>query len=691
MAEKNDLLIELGTEELPPKALLRLSQAFTRGVCEGLEKAGMTIGDVHSFAAPRRLAMLIKNVPASQPDREVERKGPSVQAAFGADGKPTKAVEGFARSCGVSVDDLQQQDTDKGAWLVFKSTEKGQALADILADIVNQALAKLPIPKRMRWGSRNSEFVRPVHWLVLMHGENVIDAEIMEVTSSSSTRGHRFHADKAIQLKHAAEYATRLKQEGFVIADFDERKNVIYDQVLKTAKQLGGSAMIDNDLLDEVTALNEWPIAVAGEFDKQFLSVPSEALIKTMQDNQKYFPVTDKNGQLKNCFITISNIDSRSPDKVKAGNERVVRPRLTDAKFFWEQDQKKPLEEFGRALDSVVFQTKLGSIGEKTRRVIVLSGSIAKMLGANVEHAERAALLSKCDLMTDMVGEFAELQGVMGKRYAQVAGEADEVALALDEQYKPRGAGDDTASNVIGQILAISDKIDTLVGIFAIGQKPTGEKDPYALRRAALGVLRTIIERNLDLDLRVIINEASSLLADKVDSAAVQDDVFDYILERLRAYYADNGVTPDVFDAVSALKPSRPLDFDKRIRAVTAFRALPEAESLAAANKRVGNILKKTDISSAVKINTGLFAEDAEKALYEKLNGLRASVDALYDKGDYEKALRKLSALREPVDTFFDKVMVMADDEAIKNNRIALLEQMSALFLRAADLSRLHQ
>jgi len=691
VAEKNDLLIELGTEELPPKALLRLSQAFTRGVCEGLEKAGMTIGDVQSFAAPRRLAMLIKNVPASQPDREVERKGPSVQAAFGADGKPTRAVEGFARSCGVSVDDLQQQDTDKGAWLVFKSTEKGQALADILADIVNQSLAKLPIPKRMRWGSRNSEFVRPVHWLVLMHGEKVIDAEIMEVTSSSSTRGHRFHADKEIRLKHAADYATRLKQEGYVIADFDERKNEIHNQVLKTAKQLGGSAMIDNDLLDEVTALNEWPIAVAGEFDKQFLSVPSEALIKTMQDNQKYFPVVDKNDKLKNCFITISNIDSRSPDKVKAGNERVVRPRLTDAKFFWEQDQKKPLEEFGRALDNVVFQTKLGSIGEKTRRVIVLSGSIAKMLGANVEHAERAALLSKCDLMTAMVGEFAELQGVMGKRYAQVAGEADEVALALDEQYKPRGAGDDTASNVIGQILAISDKIDTLVGIFAIGQKPTGEKDPYALRRAALGVLRTIIERNLDLDLRVIINEASSLLADKVDSAAVQDDVFDYILERLRAYYADNGVTPDVFDAVSALKPSRPLDFDKRIRAVTAFRALPEAESLAAANKRVGNILKKTDISSAIKINTALFAEDAEKALYEKLNGLRASVDALYDKGDYEKALRKLSALREPVDTFFDKVMVMADDEAIKNNRIALLEQMSALFLRAADLSRLHQ
>ena len=691
VADKNDLLIELGTEELPPKALLRLSQAFTQGVCEGLQKAGMSLGDVHSYAAPRRLAMLIKNVPASQPDREIERKGPSVQAAFDAAGKPTKAVEGFARSCGVAVDKLQQQETDKGAWLVFKTTEKGQALSAVLADIINQALAKLPIPKRMRWGSRNAEFVRPVHWLVLMHGEKVIDAEIMEVRSSNCTRGHRFHADKEIKLKHASEYAARLKKEGFVIADFEERRNVIHNQVLKTAEQLGGVAMIDDGLLDEVTALNEWPIAVAGEFDAQFLSVPSEALIKTMQDNQKYFPVTDKNGKLKNYFITISNIDSRSPQKVKAGNERVVRPRLTDAKFFWEQDQKKPLEEFGRALDNVVFQKKLGSIGEKTRRVMVLSGSLAKKLGANVEHAERAALLSKCDLMTDMVGEFAELQGVMGKRYAQVAGEADDVALALDEQYKPRGAGDDTASHIIGQILAISDKIDTQVGIFAIGQKPTGEKDPYALRRAALGVLRTIIERKLDLDLRVIISEAANLLADKVDAGAVEDDVFEYILERLRAYYADSGVTPDVFDAVSALKPSRPLDFDKRIRAVTAFRNLPEAESLAAANKRVGNILKKTAISSDIKINTSLFTEAAEKALYEKLNGLRASVDKLFDNGDYEKALRKLSALREPVDTFFDKVMVMADDEAIKNNRIALLEQMSALFLRAADLSRLHQ
>ena len=685
----DDLLIELGTEELPPKALLRLSQAFTQGVCDGLQKAGMNIGDVHSYAAPRRLAMLIKNVPGSQPDREVERKGPSVQAAFDAEGKPTKAVMGFARSCGVEVAELQQQDTDKGAWLVYKSTEQGQNLKAILAEIIIQSLAKLPIPKRMRWGNRNAEFVRPVHWVVIMHGSNAIDLDIMEITSGASTRGHRFHANNEIKLKHASEYAARLRSEGYVIADFIERKAVIHDQVLKTAAQLGGVAMIDEELLDEVTALNEWPVAVAGDFGAEFLSVPAEALIKTMQDNQKYFPVMDDKGDLKNCFITISNIDSRTPEKVKAGNERVVRPRLADAKFFWEQDQKKPLEEFGRALDSVVFQTKLGSVGEKTRRVIVLAGQIAKTLGADVAQAERAALLSKCDLMTTMVGEFAELQGIMGKRYAQVAGESADVALALDEQYKPRGVSDDTASNSIGQVLGISDRIDTLVGIFAIGQKPTGEKDPYALRRATLGVLRTIIERKLDLDLRVIINAAAKCLEDKVQASVVEDDVYEYMLERLRAYYADSGVTPDVFDAVSVLKPSRPLDFDKRIRAVTAFRGLPEAESLAAANKRVSNILKKSDLDNIPKINTSLLTESSEQALYKKLGDLTVNVNAMYNAGDYENALRELSALREPVDAFFDSVMVMADDVAVRNNRLALLEQMSALFLRAADLSRL--
>ncbi len=686
-----DLLIELGTEELPPKALKKLSVAFTNGIVDGLKKAGFEINEVESFAAPRRLAVLIKDVAASQPDREVERKGPALKAAYDADGKPTKAVMGFAKSCGVEVEDLQQQETDKGVWLIFKASEKGQVLSVLIEDIINQSLAKLPIPKRMRWGSNDAEFVRPAHWLVLMHGEKVIDAEVLGLKSSAKTFGHRFHSPGEIVLKQASDYQEKLLSQGFVIADFEQRKQKIRQQVIDTVKQLKGEAVIDEDLLDEVTALNEWPIAVAGEFDAIYLDVPDEALIKTMQDNQKYFPVRDKLGNLKNYFITISNIDSKSPEKVKEGNERVVRPRLADAKFFWAQDQKQPLETFNTALEKVVFQKKLGSLAEKTQRVTTLAESIAVQLNANVDYVKRAAQLSKCDLMTDMVGEFASLQGVMGKHYAQKAGEAAEVASAIDEQYKPRGAGDDTASTTTGQILSISDKLDTLVGIFAIGQKPTGEKDPYALRRASLGILRTIIERQLDLDLKQLISESAELLKDKVDASKVEQEVFDYIIERLRAYYLDQQVTVDVFDAVSALSPSRPLDFDKRIKAVSAFRELAEAQSLAAANKRVGNILKKSATGTIVAVDKNLLSEDAEKKLYDALNVLSHVVEPMFDSGDYESALSQLSSLRDPVDAFFDSVMVMADDEAIKNNRIALLNTMNQLFLRAADLSRLHQ
>jgi glycyl-tRNA synthetase beta chain len=691
-----DLLIELGTEELPPKALRKLSEAFTGGIVAGLKKAGFEINTVESFASPRRLAVLIRDLAGSQPDRDVERKGPNLKAAYDADGNPTKAVMGFARSCGVEVADLQQQETDKGVWLVFKATEKGRILSELIGDIINQSLAKLPIPKRMRWGDNDVEFVRPAHWLVLMHGEDIIDASVLGLKSSNTTFGHRFHAPDEITLKIADEYAQTLLSQGFVIADFEQRKQKIKQQVIDAVVELKGEAVLDEDLLEEVTALNEWPIAVAGEFDEEYLQVPAEALIKTMQDNQKYFPVmdgpvSDTASKLKNYFITISNIDSKSPEKVKAGNERVVRPRLADAKFFWEQDQKQPLESFNQALEKVVFQAKLGTVADKARRVAKLSESIAKELGANVEHVQRAAVLSKCDLMTDMVGEFASLQGVMGKRYAQVGGEAEDVALALDEQYKPRGASDDTAANTTGQILSICDKLDTLVGIFAIGEKPSGEKDPYALRRAALGVLRTIIERQLDLDLKQMINASAELLADKVDAAKVEQDVFDYIVERLRAYYLDRNTTPDVFDAVSALSPSRPLDFDKRIKAVTAFRGLEEAKSLAAANKRVANILKKSGISEVSSIDEALLTEDAEKKLFTTLDALSKMVEPLFDAGDYEKALTELSALRDPVDTFFDSVMVMADDDAIKNNRIALLNTMNQLFLRAADMSRLHQ
>lgn len=691
MNAPQDLLIELGTEELPPKALQKLSQAFTAGVVDGLKKIGFEINQVNSYAAPRRLAILIKDIAAAQADREIERKGPALKAAYDADGQPTKAVIGFARSCGVEVGALQQLETNKGIWLVFKATEQGKLLVDLIEDIVNQSLAKLPIPKRMRWGNNNVEFVRPVHWLVLMYGENVVDAEVLGLKSSAKTFGHRFHAPAEITLKNAADYSQVLLSQGFVVADFEQRKQKIRQQVADSVKTLGAEAVIDEALLDEVTALNEWPIAVAGEFDEIYLQVPDEALIKTMQDNQKYFPVRDGNGKLKNHFITISNIDSKSPEKVKQGNERVVRPRLADAKFFWEQDQKQPLEAFNAALENVVFQAKLGTLAEKTLRVTKLAELIAQQLKANIEYVQRAAILSKCDLMTNMVGEFASLQGIMGKHYAQKAGEADEVAEALDEQYKPRGASDDTASTTTGQILAISDKLDTLVGIFAIGEKPTGEKDPYALRRASLGILRTIIERQLDLDLKQLIKQSAELLPEKVAAAKAEVEVFDYIIDRLRAYYLDRGVTADVFDAVAAMSPSRPLDFDKRIKAVSAFGELSEAQSLAAANKRVGNILKKSAVSDKLKIDENLFSEDAEKDLYQILLALSQKVEPMFDAGDYEAALTQLSSLRDPVDAFFDSVMVMADDEAIKNNRIALLNTMSQLFLRVADLSRLQQ
>jgi len=687
---QDDLLIELGTEELPPKALKKLSQAFTTGVVDGLQKAGFVIDAFESFAAPRRLAILIKNLEASQPDRNIERKGPALKAAFDNEGEPTKAVLGFARSCGVEVADLQQQETDKGVWLVFKATEKGQPLADLIEGIINQSLLRLPIPKRMRWGDSDVEFVRPAHWLVLLHGKKQIDAKVLGLKSSRCSFGHRFHAPGKIEIQDASSYKDKLLSEGFVIADFEQRKQNIKKQVIEIVAKRGGEAVIDDDLLEEVTALNEWPVAVAGEFEDIYLQVPSEALIKTMQDNQKYFPVKGADGNLKNYFITISNIDSKSPEKVKEGNERVVRPRLADAMFFWQQDQKQPLESFNKALEKVVFQKQLGTLADKSRRVAGLAESLAVTLNANVEHVKRAAILSKCDLMTDMVGEFASLQGVMGKRYAQVAGEAEAVSLALDEQYKPRGASDETASEITGQILAISDKLDSLVGIFAIGEKPSGEKDPYALRRASLGILRTIIERQLDLDLKQMISSSAQLLADKVDASKVEQDVFDYILERLRAYYLDRQVSPDVFDAVSALSPSRPLDFDKRIKAVSVFRDMAEAQSLAAANKRVSNILKKS-ASDSTLVDESLLCEDAEKDLHTKLVLLSSIVEPMFDAGDYEAALTQLSSLRDPVDAFFDSVMVMAEDEAIKNNRIALLNSMNQLFLRAADLSRLHQ
>ena len=689
MSQVRDLLIEIGTEELPPKALKTLSKSFKEHFSQGLEKQNLGCKTITAYATPRRLALLVRELNEFQPDREIERRGPAVQSAFDEDGRPTKAAEGFARSCGVKVEDLETLSNDKGAWLVFRATERGRHCREFIPSLVEQALEKLPIPKRMRWGSRNEEFVRPVHWVVLLLGNEIIEASVLGVKAGGESYGHRFHHPTAIALRDPSQYENQLF-EAEVVVNVKRRRKAICQQVEQAAEELGGRAHINDSLLDEVTALVEWPVAVVGQFEDRYLEVPAEALITTMQDNQKYFPVMDCGGQLLPYFITISNIQSRDPQQVKIGNERVIRPRLADAAFFWEQDRKHPLESRMAVLDNVVFQEKLGSIGDKSRRVAHVAKQVAKMLGSDGDLAHRAALLSKCDLMTEMVGEFPSLQGIMGRYYAQHDNESPEVARALDEQYMPRHAGDELPISVTGQILALCDKLDTLLGIFAIGQKPSGEKDPFALRRAALGVLRILIERDLALDLKELLGIAAEILETKVKAKAVVDEVFEFVMERLHAYYAERGITPDVFDAVASRKPTQPTDFDRRIEAVNIFHKLPEAASLAAANKRIANILRQaTEAGESNNIDTQLLTEEAEKRLYEHLQELTDDVQPLFDQGDYTTALRKLAVLREPVDTFFDHVMVMAENENIRSNRIALLSRMRALFLRAADFSRL--
>jgi len=684
-----DLLIEIGTEELPPKALNTLCDAFAQGIADGLQDAGVGFSDFQAYAAPRRLAVVLQGVEAAQPDRAMEKRGPAVQAAFDADGKATKAAEGFARSCGVTVDQLQRISTDKGEWLVYKVQEKGRATAELLPEIVERSLARLPVPKRMRWGDGEEEFVRPVHWVVLLLGDDVVDARILGIQAGRDSRGHRFHYPHKISLANASEYVALLDNPGYVMVDREARAEAIRQQVEQAAEKLGGRALIDEDLLQEVTALVEWPVAVAGDFEEHFLQVPKESLISSMQDHQKYFPVLDTEGHLLPHFITVSNIESRDPARVKEGNERVIRPRLADAAFFWEQDRKHPLETHITSLDKVVFQNKLGSLGDKSRRVAKIAQQMADMLGANKDHAHRAALLSKCDLMCEMVFEFPDLQGIMGRYYAQHDGEPDDVAIALDEQYMPRFAGDELPTTASGQILAVADKLDTLMGIFAIGQKPSGEKDPFALRRAALGVLRILIERELPLDLRELLGFAADALAEVVAAEDSIDEVLDFILDRLRVYYLNQNIAVDVYEAVMELRPTTPLDFDRRMQAVNSFRSLPEAQSLAAANKRIRNILKKVSGELPAQVDEKLLQEAAEKELYAQLQQLAQQVMPLFEEGDYKAALQQLAGLRAAVDSFFDQVMVMADDEALKHNRIALLNQLSSLFLRAADLSLL--
>ncbi len=688
MAETRDLLIEIGAEELPPKALRRLAEAFADGVRAGLAKHDLRHGQLRYYATPRRLAVMVHALPVTQGDRVVERRGPALNAAFDEEGNPSKASLGFARSCNVTVDALARLETEQGAWLVYRSVQQGAATRELIPTIVEQALAALPVPKRMRWGSLRAEFVRPVHWLVLLFGDEVIDAELYGVRAGRETRGHRYHHPAPIYLAEPNVYAPLLETEGHVLADLDERKEAIRGQVVEAARAAGGTAVIDEALLDEVTALVEWPVALLGNFEARFLELPPEPLISTMKGNQKYFHVVDAAGKLLPHFITVCNIDSRDPAQVRAGNERVIRPRFSDAAFFWEQDRRLSLEARVETLKTVLFQAKLGSVYDKSQRTAALAGKIAAQLGADSALAAQAARLAKCDLLTHMVSEFPELQGLMGRYYALAEGLPAELAEALDEQYLPRQAGDRLPATATGRALAIADKLDTLVGIFAIGQVPSGDKDPYALRRAALGALRIMIECTLPLDLEDLLKRAAHSHAG-VAAAGVVSAVFDFMMERLRAYYLDAGIRPDVFEAVLAGRPTRPHDFDLRIRAVAAFRELPEAASLAAANKRIRNILKQAEGEPSAAVQTDHMREPAERALHQQLSILSDEVSALFDAGDYTAALRRLAGLRVAVDAFFDTVMVMTDDAALRRNRIALLATLHDLFSRAADLSRL--
>lgn len=693
---KQDFLVELGTEELPPKALKKLSAAFSQGITEGLKSAQLSFDDVESFAAPRRLALLVKGLETAQPDQNMERRGPAVKAAFDAEGKPSKAAEGFARSNGVTVDQLETLETDKGAWLVYRAVKKGAQTSELLPGIVTKSLNELPIPKRMRWGSSRTEFVRPVHWLVMLLGNEVVDCKILGLKSGSRTKGHRFHANQWLEITAPADYHAILKEQGKVQADFATRRDIIQTQVTEVATSLGGKAVIDEDLLDEVTALNEWPVALSGRFDDEFLEVPAEALISSMKGHQKYFHVVDAEENLLPHFITVSNIESREPQHVVSGNERVIRPRLADAKFFFDTDKKTTLAAHRENLKPIVFQAQLGSLFNKTDRIAKLAAFIAEKEGGQSELASRAGELCKSDLNSEMVLEFPELQGIMGQYYGTNDGEPEEVCVALNEQYMPRFAGDALPSNLTGCAVAIADKIDTITGIFGINQPPSGSKDPFALRRATLGVLRIIVEKRLNLDLRDLITQSiESYQAQGVElpaGAKLTDTVLDFMFERFRAWYQDEGIPAEVFLAVKALKPSQPFDFDQRVKAVHAFSQLAEAEALSAANKRVSNIMAKAgDLAIPDSVDASLLSEEAEKALSAALTAKQDEVAPVLEKRLYSEAMASLAPLKDSVDSFFDQVLVNAEDEQVRLNRYALLKQLRSLFLHVADISLLQK
>ena len=685
MTTKN-FLVEIGTEELPPKALKTLATSFAGNVEAELNQAGLSFDKIEWFAAPRRLAVKVLNLATQQPSKEIEKRGPAVSAAFDAEGKPTKAAEGWARGCGITVDQAERIATDKGEWLVHRAKIEGQPTKNLLNDIVANALAKLPIPKPMRWADKTVQFIRPVHTVTMLLGDELIEGEILGVASARTIRGHRFLGEKEFEIQHADQYPQLLREKGSVVADFNERKAEILAKSQAKATALGGVADIEESLLEEVTSLVEYPNVLAAKFEERFLAVPAEALVYTMKGDQKYFPIYDKDGKLLPHFIFVSNINPDDPTAIIEGNEKVVRPRLTDAEFFFKTDLKQKLVDRLPRLETVLFQQQLGTLKDKTDRIEQLAGEIAKQIGADEVKAKRAGLLSKCDLMTNMVFEFTDTQGVMGMHYARHDGEDEEVAVALNEQYMPRFAGDELPKSLVASAVALADKFDTLTGIFGIGQAPKGSADPFALRRAALGALRIIVEKNLPLDLEDLVKKSAALFGDKLTNKNVVADVVDFMLGRFRAWYQDEGIAVDVIQAVLARRPTRPADFDARVRAVSHFRTLDSAEALAAANKRVSNILAKADAAIG-EINLTACVEPAEKALAEAVLALRTEVQPLIAKGDYTAVLDKLANLRAPVDSFFDNVMVNAEDPALRQNRLAILNTLQDLFLQVADIS----
>ena len=692
MSGLKPFLVEIGTEELPPKALRTLMEAFGERLAAALDDARLEHGEVDVFASPRRLAVRVGELAARQADCKSEQKGPPVNIAFDDKGNATPAALAFAKKCGVDIAELDRRETDKGAWLVHESIEQGQPASALLPGLVNDALQALPIPRRMRWGAHEVEFVRPVHWVVMLHGNDIVDGEVLGIAAGRESRGHRFHCADPIAIASPDSYLAALENDGHVIADFFRRRTMVRDGVEAAAKAAGGQAVGGKALYDEVAALVEWPVPIVGSFDESFLELPREAVTSTLTGHQRYFPVADDNGVLLARFVTVANLESKDPDKVRDGNERVIRPRLADAAFFWNSDRQRSLDSRQETLREIVYQRGLGSLFDKSQRV----ATIAKALATALDHEDslllRAARLAKCDLVTGMVGEFPDLQGTMGRYYAASDGEPEEVSAAIGEQYLPRFAGDTLPASAAGQMLAVADKLDTLAGVFSIGKKPSGNRDPFGLRRAALGIVRILVECGLDVDLKAMLAVAvSAQPKSKSDPEQLVADLYAFIGDRLRRYFLDRdaGLSVETFTAVQVREPVSLLDFDRRLAAVQTFARLEQAESLAAANKRIANILRKAGDPPDLKVRKKLLQEDAEKNLFDALGHVREKIQPLLDVKNYAAVLNELAALREPVDLFFDDVMVMADDDSVRNNRLALLGELQGLFLNVADISRL--